>query len=267
MNTQIPPAIVGTSVMATGHVRTGIVGTAVAETTDADEQASAPLAPLSPAPPALSPARAALASARQDRADAEVEYQEASRTLLVAEEFIVERDRICARITEIERINAGMVERWVAAGESDAPEAHAEVELDILCRDVTEAERLAAAASVAMPALVARAEAAQQSVDAATTAIREAIVAIIAEEMAVELDTIREEERRTARRRATVHAAIRVLSLMGARYHAPAARAAAQRLHLSVPAALVPTDALIRDQMLEFQHWVEDLFNDEGATR
>src|ERR1700674_1115079 len=216
---------------------------AVVETGDnSQDQAAAPAAPLSPA-------RAALAKARQDRANAEAVRQEASRVQLVAEGLITERDRIKAGISEIESINASVVERWATSGAAGAPELPGDAELDTLCRDLTEAERLAAAVNVAMPALTSRIETAQRSVSAPTLALREEIVAIIAEEMKVELDTIREEERRTATRRATVEAAIRVLDLVAARYRVPNAGAAAQRLRLSVPAAVAATDALIRDQI------------------
>jgi hypothetical protein len=221
------------------------------------------LTPLAP----LSPARAALAKAHQVRANAEAEYHEASRARLVAERFVAERDRINARIAEIESINAGILDHWAASGRSDAPDVQGEVELDLLCGELTEAERLAKAASVAMPTLIARVETAQRSLSDATIAVREAVVAIVAEEMKVELDAICEEERRTATRRATIDAAIRVLDLMGARCRTPNAREAAHRLQRSIPPAIAPTDVLIRDQMLGLQRWVENLFDDEVATR
>jgi hypothetical protein len=222
-------------------------------------------APIPSAP--LSPARAALAKARLARANAEAEYHEANRARLVAEGLIAERERISARIAEIESINAGIVERWAASGTSEAPDVQGEAELDSLCRELSEAERLATAADAAMPSLTARIETAQRSGAAATSAVHEAVVAVVAEEIKVELDAIGEEERGTATRRATVDAAIRLLDLMGTRYHVPGARDTAQRVQRSVPPAIAPTDVLVRDQMLGLQRWVERLFDDEKATR
>jgi len=189
--------------------------------------------PATSVPASLLSARASLAKARQDRATAEAEFHKASQARCAAQSLVAVRDRISLRIADIERINKRLVERWAKSGGVGAPELQGEAELGALRHDFIEAERLAAAADNALPDLMSGAEAARQSVSATTIALCEAIVAIIAEEMKLELEAICEEERRTTKRRATMAAAVWALDLLGASYPVPNAGALARLLHLN----------------------------------
>jgi hypothetical protein len=66
--------------------------------------------------PALSPTRAAVARARGLRKDADAALSEAVKAQKAAEQLVGARDKIKARIVELERKAAGAVEAWATTG-------------------------------------------------------------------------------------------------------------------------------------------------------
>jgi hypothetical protein len=217
--------------------------------------------------PALSSTRTAVARARAWRKDADAALGEAVKAQNAAEQLVGARDKIKARIAELEHKAPDAVEPWATAGGVGQPTLPHTEELKELRRQLSEAERTADAARLAIPALKIRIRKAQTSSSDAIAAIRLAVVSVVADDAQSIIADIRRLDQESARRRALLEAAIRYLDRTMAQHRLLDAGIAAQRLRLSVPAHIGPTEASIAAAVPKWNEFSERLLTDELAKR
>ena len=149
--------------------------------------------------PELSPTRQALASARKVRAAASSILETASGAQQRAERLLAAPAPLKARLAELERSAAAVIETWARNGTGGTPTLPGGDELDGLRREINEAERVAEAAlAETIPALARDIAAAQSSAQAAIDHMREAAAAILVEEAAAMVAELIETERHAA---------------------------------------------------------------------
>ena len=216
-----------------------------------------------PAP--LSAAREAVARAIAWRAEATAAVEEAGRAQQAAERLVAAPDQAKARIAAMRAANAGIVERWAAAGAVGEPElTGTPEEVEGLERELAEAERLSAAARAALPGLVQRIAHAQAGATAGLAAVREAVVGVLFEEAQLLPDWIKTLERQAATLRAEFQASINVLDRHGRAHRAGGSEA--QRLRLQTPAPITFTDIALQGAMTRWATLADALVTDERAT-
>lgn len=158
------------------------------------KQAKEPMDPR----PELSPARQALASARKVRAAASSILETAATAQQRAERLLAAPAPLKARLAELERSAAGVVEAWARNGTGGSPTLPGGDELNDLRRQIADAERVADAARSAIPALARDIAKAQADAQAAIDRMREAAAAILVEEADAMVAELIDAERRAA---------------------------------------------------------------------
>ncbi len=218
-----------------------------------------------PPRPELSPARQALASARKVRAAASSILETAATAQQRAERLLAAPAPLKARLAELERSAAGIVEAWARGGTGGSPTLPGGDELDGLRRDINEAERVAEAAKAAIPALARDIAAAQSSAGAAVDRMREAAAAIMIEEADTMVAELIETERRAATLRGHLRALQHHFQLDAARGNRGVA-GFPDLIRKKLPERILMTDPEVQRVAPKWTAYAERLLADETAT-
>jgi predicted nucleic acid-binding Zn-ribbon protein len=132
-----------------------------------------------------SPARAKLHAALADRERANAVLTATAAATTAAHKLTEEPAKLRAELVEIEARAARVVSEWATGGAVGAPELTDGGTLEDLRRELADADRLASAATSALPELRQRVEAAQRVVQSANAAIRAAATAVMVEEAVI----------------------------------------------------------------------------------
>jgi len=222
------------------------------------KQAKEPMDPLSPA-------RQALASARKGRAAASSILETASTAQQRAERLLAAPSPLKARLAELERSAAGVVEAWARGGTGGTPSLPGGDELDGLRRDINEAERVAEAARAAIPALARDIATAQADAQAAIYRMREAAAAILVEEADAMVVELVETERRSATLRGHLRAMQHHFQIDAMRGNKGVV-GFPDLIRKKVPERIVLTDPEIQRIAPKWTAYTERLLADEAAT-
>jgi chromosome segregation ATPase len=215
--------------------------------------------------PELSPARQALANARKVRAAASSILETASAAQQRAERLLAAPAPLKARLAELERSAAGIVEAWARGGTGGSPMLPGGDELDGLRRDINEVERVAEAARAAIPALAKDIAAAQSSAQAAVDHMREAAAAILVEEADAKVAELIETERRAATLRGHLRALQHHFQLDAMRGNRGVA-GFQDLIRKKVPERIGPTEPEMQRIATRWTAYAERLLADETAT-